>query len=280
MQHASPAPLRIDSSNTFVDQMTKSSTQAEKMPPLRSGPEAPPSLLERLKTISRTSALEEMASGIAHELNQPLGAIVTFAQAGERILDRPEASIASAREVFQLISKEALAAADGIRNMRRLFNRNNLTKEPCDIGTVLHELTPVLELLAPQAEDELVIDIGAALPLVSVDSLRIQHVLFTLVQNAFESRVADSSTPLRVRVEVCGDRYGIEVGVVDSGCGISEQHRLQVFHPFFTTKSQGTGLGLASARAIIEAHGGTIGFTRLEPSGTRFWFRLPACDKA
>lgn len=263
-----------------MDDFTAPPTPAEKTQPLLRCEPVPPSLLERLTTISRASALEEMASGIAHELNQPLGAIVTFAQAGERILNLPDASVNSAREVFQLISKEALAAAEGIRNMRRLFTRDNFTKEPCDIGDVLRELTPVLELLAPQADTELLVSINAALPLVSIDSLRIQHVLFTLVQNAFEASAAGSTTGPSVCVEVQGDRYGVEVTVIDSGCGINEEQRPQIFHPFFTTKRNGTGLGLASARAIIEAHGGTIGFAARQGGGTRFWFKLPTCDTA
>jgi C4-dicarboxylate-specific signal transduction histidine kinase len=238
-----------------------------------------PSLLQRLMTISRTSTLEEMASGIAHELNQPLGAIVTFAQAGERILNLPDGSVASAREVFQLISQEAMAAAEGIRTMRRLFTRDNFNKESRDIGEVLRELTPVLELLAPQTDAELLVSIDATLPLASIDTLRIQHVLFTLVQNAFEAYAADSAPAPSVSVEVHGDRYGVEVAVIDAGCGIAERQRPQIFHPFFTTKSNGTGLGLASARAIIEAHGGTIGF-EIRHTGTRFWFKLPACDQA
>lgn len=240
----------------------------------------PPTLLERLVSISRTSALEEMASGIAHELNQPLGAIVTFAQAGERILNRSDASIADAREVFQLISKEALEAAEGIRNMRRLFSRDNFAMEPRDMGTVLRELTPVLELLAPQTGAELIVHVGARLPLVRIDSLRIQHVLFTLAQNAFEATEAGAAHSPSVRIDLSGDRYGIEVAVRDSGCGISEQQRAQIFHPFFTTKEHGTGLGLAAARATVEAHGGTIGFDSQLQNGTRFWFRLPAFNQA
>ena len=240
-------------------------------------PEAEPTLFERLVSISRTAALEEMASGIAHELNQPLGAIVTFAQAGERILNRPDASIADAREVFRLISKEALEAAEGIRNMRRLFNRSDLAMEARDLGTVVRALTPVLELLSPDAE--LVVDVAALLPLVNIDSLRIQHVLFTLTQNAFEATEAGAAPP-RVRIDVSGDRYGVEAAVSDSGCGIGEQQRAQIFHPFYSTKKHGTGLGLASARAIVEAHGGTIAFESKEHRGTRFWFRLPAFHQA
>jgi hypothetical protein len=182
--------------STPMDDMTAPTPlTAKRRDFVRPDPE-PPILPERLVSISRTSALEEMASGIAHELNQPLGAIVTFAQAGERILNRPDTSIADAREVFHLISKEALGAAVGIRNIRRLFSRDNFAMEPRDIGLVLRELTAVLKLLAPQTGAELIVNIGATLPLVSIDSLRIQHVLFTLAPNAFEATgTGAASTP-------------------------------------------------------------------------------------
>jgi C4-dicarboxylate-specific signal transduction histidine kinase len=253
MRHAGSICTRIASEvQQSVDDFTTPATETWNATASGHREPAPPSLLERLMTISRASALEEMASGIAHELNQPLGAIVTFAQAGERILAFPDGCMVSAREVFQLITKEVLAAAEGIRNMRRLFSRDDFNKEPCDIGQVLRELTPVLELLAPSPAAELLVSIDAMLPLSNIDSLRIQHVLFTLVQNAFEAHAADSATAPSVGIEIHADRYGVEVAVMDRGCGITEQQRQQIFHPFFTTKSHGTGLGLASARAIID----------------------------
>lgn len=231
--------------------------------------------------ISRSSALEEMASGIAHELNQPLGAITTFAQAGERILSRPNASLESAREVFQLISKEALAAAEGIRRMRRLFNRDNFVRAPAAIEDVVRELTPALELLASEYGIQLRVLIEDTLPRVDIDRLRIQHVLYTLAQNAIDATSAHAGATRReVTIEVRGDRYGVEIAIIDSGPGIAPEHRSQIFHPFFTTKPNGTGLGLASARAIVQAHEGTIGFDPAERGGERFWFRLPAAEPA
>lgn len=232
-------------------------------------------LIEQLMAIARASVLEEMASGIAHELNQPLGAITTFAQAGERMLDRPEPMVGEALEVMRLISKEALGAGEGIRRMRRLFNRDALTKKPCAMGDVVHELFPVLELLALRNGGNLTAAVDSSLPVVNIDRLRIQHVLFTLVQNSFE---ASEAQPVAVRITVTGDRYGVEAAVADDGSGIPAEHREQLFRPFFTTKTQGTGLGLASTRAIVEAHEGTIGFESLEPHGARFWFRVPAID--
>jgi signal transduction histidine kinase len=230
-------------------------------------------------TIARASVLEEMASGIAHELNQPLGAIVTFAQAGERMLNRPEPMVSGALEVLQLISREALGAGDGIRHMRRLFNRDTLNRSACAIEDVVRELSGVLELLALRTGGRLTVHVDQQLPLVSIDKLRIQHVLFTLVQNAFESSGANTGDGPLVQINLNADRYDVEVSVVDSGGGIAAEHRAQIFHPFFTTKPHGTGLGLASARAIVEAHEGAIGFENVEGQGvrrgTRFWFRIP-----
>jgi C4-dicarboxylate-specific signal transduction histidine kinase len=238
-----------------------------------------PSLLDRLMAISRASVLEEMASGIAHELNQPLGAIVTFAQAGERILNRPDMSPQNAREVFQLISKEALAAAEGIRRIRRLFTPDSLSRTRCSMEDVVRELEPILEVLATPLGIRLALQVDGSAPLVNIDRLRIQHVLFTLAQNAFEAgSPADHTRPSEVRIAVTGDRYGVDVSVSDAGPGIPADRQAQIFHPFYTTKANGTGLGLASARAIIEAHEGSIGFENLEPRGTRFWFRLPASE--
>lgn len=232
-------------------------------------------LLEQLMQIARTSALEEMASGFAHELNQPIGAIATFAQAAERMLSRPEPMTAQALDVLRHISNEALNAGQGIRRIRKLFNDASVARSTCAMPDVIEELMPVLELLASRAGVHLEIAIDPSLPSISVDRLRIQHVLFTLVQNSLEVRRPENQTP-RVRIEVTGDRYAVTVAVIDNGVGLSTEARAQLFRPFFTTKDQGTGLGLASSRAIVEAHEGSIGSDDVDGGGARFWFRLPA----
>lgn len=224
--------------------------------------------------IARISALAEMASGIAHELNQPLGAIATFSQAGDRLLNRPEPQVQRALEVFRQINAEALGAGEGIRRIRRLFEHQGMDREPGQIGALLEELRPVLNMLAARIKAQFQVDIAPELPDVAIDRLKIQHVLFALAQNAFDAS-AQNSTPPRVKIEVRADRYAVETGIIDSGPGIAAEIREQLFRPFFTTKPQGTGLGLASARAIVESHQGTIGFETLPDGGTRFWFRLP-----
>lgn len=229
-------------------------------------------MMQQLMEIARASVLEEMASGIAHELNQPLGAIATYAQTGERMLNRPEPMLAEAIQVLRQISTEALGAGAGIRTIRRLFNREAPNMQRRAMGDVIHEVFPLLKAVADRAGGALSLDMDAGLPDVMVDALRIQHVLLTFVQNAFEA----SDAPAQVHLRMTGDRYGVEVSVLDRGHGIRENARTNIFRPFYTTKMHGTGLGLASTRAIIEAHEGSIGFEDAPGGGTRFWFRLPA----
>ena len=232
------------------------------------------SMMQQLMEIARASVLEEMASGIAHELNQPLGAIATFAQTGERMLNRPEPMVAEALQVFRQISNEALGAGAGIRTIRRLFNREVSNKHRQTVGDLLYEVFPLLQAVAHRAGGDLSLDVQSGLPEVMVDALRIQHAVLTLVQNGFEA-----SGPIpRVQIRVSGDRYGVEVSVLDRGPGIPENARANIFRPFYTTKPHGTGLGLASTRAIVEAHDGTIGFEDVPDGGARFWFRLPAAS--
>jgi two-component system sensor kinase FixL len=178
-------------------------------------------ILNRLMELSRIAALAEMASGIAHELNQPLGAIATFSQAGDRLLYRPEPLVPRAREVFQQINAEAMTAGEGIRRIRRLFDHAETTRTRCQISELVGELVPALHALAR------------------------------------------------------ADRYAVETSITDSGPGVPADLADKLFRPFFTTKAGGTGLGLASSRASIEAHEGSIGFEKLNPNGSRFWFRLP-----
>lgn len=232
-------------------------------------------LLEQLLQVARTSALEEMASGIAHELNQPIGAITTFAQAGQRMLERPQPLIGPAAEVMRHISNEALNAGEGIRRIRSLFHGHHAERVACNLKDVIAELLPILELLASRSGAKLQFSAQSSLPAVAIDRLRIQHVLFTLVQNALEAPTHDGAAP-DVRIDLTGDRYGVVIAVEDQGLGIPEEAREQLFRPFFTTKPHGTGLGLASSRAIAELHEGSLDAENVTGGGTRFCLRLPA----
>jgi C4-dicarboxylate-specific signal transduction histidine kinase len=236
-------------------------------------------ILNRLLEIARISALAEMASGIAHELNQPLGAIATFSQAGDRLLNRSEPQVTRALDVFRQINSEALGAGEGIRRIRRLFDQDDIKRSRAQMSEVIEELRPVFDMLAQWADVTLNFDVSQPLPEVSIDRLRVQHVLFSLFQNAVDVSVQNSTAPSPwVRFGIRAEKYAVEISVTDSGPGIPPETRSQIFKPFFTTKPHGTGLGLASSRAIVEAHEGTIGFEADAAGGTRFWFRLPVAE--
>jgi C4-dicarboxylate-specific signal transduction histidine kinase len=234
-------------------------------------------ILKQLLEIARASALAEMASGVAHELNQPLGAIATFSQAGERMLNRPEPMVDRALDVFRQINLEALGAGEGIKRIRRLFDQEAPPHTRCQLPELVAELRPVLDILASSSNGEVRVDAPAAVPDLLIDRTRIQHVLYALVQNAIDASAPTLDTH-SIRIDISADRYAVETGVTDSGPGVPEGLQAKLFRPFFTTKPHGTGLGLASSRAIIEAHQGTIGFDNLPAGGSRFWFRLPVAE--
>jgi two-component system sensor kinase FixL len=219
-----------------------------------------------LLEIARASVLAEMASGVAHELNQPLGAIATFAQAGERMLDRPSPMLSRALDVFRQINQEALGAGEGIKRIRRLFEQGSPQRIRCQMPELVEELRPVLEILVNRTEGAVRVDIPDAVPDLLIDRMRIQHVLYALAQNAVDAGLQSSCAP-SIRIDVSADRYAVETGITDSGPGVPAELQQQLFRPFFTTKPQGTGLGLASSRAIVEAHDGTMGFDEFARRG-------------
>ena len=233
-------------------------------------------ILRQLMEIARASALAEMASGVAHELNQPLGAIAAFSQAGQRMLDRPEPMVGGALDVFRQINLEALAAGEGIQRIRRLFGQELPKRARCQLPELIAELQPVLDAMVLNTGGVRVV-VSRPIPDLVIDRLRIQHVLCALTQNAVDAS-AQANNSATIRIDVSSDRYTVETGVTDSGPGVPEELQEQLFRPFFTTKPQGTGLGLASSRAIIESHDGTIGSANLPGGGSRFWFRLPVAE--
>jgi C4-dicarboxylate-specific signal transduction histidine kinase len=200
-------------------------------------------ILKQLLEIARASALAEMASGVAHEINQPLGAIATFSQAGERMLNRPEPMVDRALDVFRQINLEALGAGEGIKRIRRLFDQEAPQRTRCQLPALVAELRPVLDILASRANGDVRVDAPSSVPDLLIDRTRIQHVLYALFQNAVDAAAPTLNAP-SIRID----------------------------------KPHGTGLGLASSRAIIESHEGTIGFDNLPTGGSRFWFRLPVAE--
>jgi len=176
-------------------------------------------ILKQLMEYARVSALAEMASGVAHELNQPLGAIATFAQAGERMLNGPDPMVNPALDVFRQINQAALGAGEGIQRIRRLFEQALPTRTRCQLPDLIAELRPALDVLALRTGSQVKVDIPGPVPDLLLDRLRIQHVLFALAQNAVDAGAQVSDTP-SIRMDVSAERYSLETGVMDSGAGV------------------------------------------------------------
>lgn len=233
-------------------------------------------LQERLTHFSRLSTMGEMAAGLAHEINQPLAAIATYAQACQRFLKRPDRDDADVMESLQQINAQALRAGEVIRRLRNFVKNREVKREPVDCNRLLDDLRTLAETDARLHNVRLRIDDESNLPTVYADPIQLQQVVLNLVRNAIDAMSEAPETRrevvLSTRVTAEGE---IEIVVSDHGTGLAPEATEHLFNPFFTTKSGGTGLGLAISLSIVRAHGGRLWHTPNEGTGARFHFTLP-----
>jgi PAS domain S-box-containing protein len=229
----------------------------------------------RLAHMTRVTTMGELTASIAHEVNQPLGAIVTSAASCTRWLAAQPPQMDKARQALERIANDGRRAAEVIQRIRALMKRQAPRKDWLDINETIRE---VLELTQHELYRDAVrveTRLEDSLPHVQGDRVQLQQVLLNLIVNAIEamsgieerrlltiSSAADG--PLRVRVEVR-----------DTGMGLSPEYVTRLFEPFYTTKAEGLGIGLSISRSIVEAHGGQLAAHANTPRGTAFWFLLP-----
>ena len=233
---------------------------------------------ERLLFTSRFMSVGEMATTLAHELNQPLAAIMNYLTVGLRLLNASHATHSDRLgEALRYARTQAEHAAAVIARVREFVR----AREPKLARHALADLVrAVLDLLALEAERHRVgvaIDIAEDLPEVEVDRIMIEQVLLNLAKNAIEAM--RECAPRRRRLDIVARRNldeAIEVRVVDRGCGLAPNAAEQLFTPFFTTKSDGLGIGLSICRSIVEYHGGRLYFENNPEGGSVFAFTLPA----
>jgi two-component system, LuxR family, sensor kinase FixL len=234
-------------------------------------------LQERLTHFSRLSTMGEMAAGLAHEINQPLSAIATYAQACQRFVRSPTRDDTDVLEALEQISVQALRAGEVIRRLRNFVKNREVKREPVDCLRLLDDLRTLAETDARLNNVRLRIDAAQGLPTVYADPIQLQQVVLNLVRNAIDA-MSDAVEPDRevVLSTQLLPEGEIEIIVADRGSGLAPEAADHLFNPFFTTKSGGTGLGLAISRSIVRAHGGRLWHTPNEGSGARFHFTLPA----
>jgi two-component system sensor kinase FixL len=233
-------------------------------------------LQERLTHFSRLSTMGEMAAGLAHEINQPLSAIATYAQASRRLISRPDADQEEVVAALEQINVQALRAGEVIRRLRGFVKNRDVTREPVDCGRLVKDLLTLAEPDARLHNLRLRVESDATLPTVHADPIQLQQVILNLVRNAIDAMDETEDRQREVTIHTGTTEDGqVEVIVSDHGSGLSPDASDNLFNPFFTTKATGTGLGLAISRSIIRAHGGRLWHTPNQERGARFHFTLP-----
>jgi PAS domain S-box-containing protein len=228
---------------------------------------------------ARVSMLGELTASIAHEVNQPLGAILTNGEAALRWINRPEPDINELRSLSERTVADARRAADIIRRIRNMAARGESEKVPLSVNTVVEE---VMIFLGPELKRHRVradLELQPTLPRVMADRIQLQQVFSNLAVNSIQAMANSPGRQLTLRTKLI-DPQTIGVRVEDTGPGISTEHLERLFDSFFTTKAGGMGIGLAICRSIVESHGGRIeARNRLDGTGAEFCFTLPTLSR-
>ncbi|MCB1859923.1 MAG: PhnD/SsuA/transferrin family substrate-binding protein [Gammaproteobacteria bacterium] len=234
--------------------------------------------LMELAHVARLSTMGEMASGIAHELNQPLTAIATNSHACIRMLESGEVPRERCADVMERISAQADRAGEIIRQLRQFVRKEQPERTLVDINELIAEVLILIRPEARRASVQLLTDLHTGIDRVLVQHIQIDQVILNLVRNAIEAmtEVDNRRRQLRIQTRMSRSKNEILVSVADTGPGLNEEIRGQLFNPFVTTKKEGMGLGLSISKGIIESHDGRL-FTDTEAGwGVVFRFTLPA----
>ena len=239
-------------------------------------------LQERLTHVSRMATMGEMAAGIAHELNQPLSAIATYARACERFLNSAQPDLPETLSSLAEISAEAMRAGDMIRRLRQLVSSQPSDHEVTQVNDLVRDLGVLMQADARVHRTQIDFEIEPTLPLVRADRAQLQQMVLSLVRNAIEALAEAGATGRRIAIRTARAPDGrVELSVCDNGPGVAADMVDRLFMPFVTTKTTGTGLGLAISQTIAQAHGGTLAYRANEPAGACFYARFsPVEDPA
>ncbi|MGC1953063.1 MAG: PAS domain-containing protein [Gammaproteobacteria bacterium] len=231
-----------------------------------------------LAHVVRLSTLGEMTTTLAHELNQPLGAIANYSQACLRTLKANTDATDVLYGALEQITAQARRAGDIVGRLRMFVRKSDGLRLPTDINTLVTETLQFIETDIRERRVQLRLDLGNALPAVRADAVQIQQVLLNLIRNAIEAMngVSRDARTLMICTQLANES-SLRLRVGDTGPGLDEVAMKRVFESFYTTKPYGVGMGLSISRSIVEAHGGRIWVQTPAGGGAEFNFTLPLC---
>jgi two-component system sensor kinase FixL len=237
-------------------------------------------LAAQLGHADRIESMGRLATGLAHELNQPLGAIANFASAARVVLAAPREAVDHGRlaDFAVQIETAALRAGHIVRRMRNFVRGGAPTASTVRLGALVAEVIDLCRPEAARAEVELSLHLPTDDPAVTVDPIQIQQVVVNLIQNALQAMEHAPPQRRRLTVRVVAANGAVQIDVIDGGPGLAGQDSEILFAPFHTTKPEGLGVGLSICRAIVEQHQGTIWAKSLQDAGAQFSFVLPLAD--
>jgi two-component system sensor kinase FixL len=233
-------------------------------------------LLEQFSHVARTTTIGEMASSLAHELNQPLGAIANYVEGCLVVLDAPHPALDEVRTALEKVLATTLRAGEIIRRIRRFVTRHEIGQEQFAPNRVVEEVEELFRDEARRRGIALEMRLAPELPILRGDPVQIQQVLVNLVRNAFDSLSASEVVkPLILMQTHEVDSGDVEFSVTDNGEGIPRERFGKIFDAYFSTRAEGMGMGLAISRTIVEAHYGRISAESIPEVRTTFRFSLP-----
>jgi C4-dicarboxylate-specific signal transduction histidine kinase len=230
-----------------------------------------------LAQVNRVTTMGELTASLAHEVNQPIAAAVTDANTCLRWLTRDQPDVEEAREAASRIVKDATRASDIINRIRSLFRKGTHQRELVDINEVIRGMIGLLRSEATRYSILMRTELSEDLPQIMGDRVQLQQVLMNLMINSIEAMKSngDGRRELAVRSQRAEDEQ-LMVSVSDTGVGLPPQQADQIFNAFFTTKRDGTGMGLRISRSIVESHGGRLWAADNSPRGACFHLTLPS----